>query len=148
KAGVPVLESVTTAFSRGYSAPQELEVQTPTPRHRSEPRGKCIGAETVRVDRDQPRRYAAASGDNNPIHLDDVAARAAGLPGVIAHGMCTLAMCLGAATRLTAHPGSVRFFAASLSHPVRPGEQLHVSVYHPTGAAEDSAYTFDACLHG
>ncbi len=37
-------------------------------------------------------RYAAASGDANPIHLDDAAARSAGLPGVVAHGMATLAI--------------------------------------------------------
>jgi acyl dehydratase len=43
------------------------------------------------VNRDQLRRYAEASGDPNPIHLSDEAAGAAGLPGVIAHGMLTVA---------------------------------------------------------
>jgi acyl dehydratase len=43
------------------------------------------------VNRDQLRRYAEASGDPNPIHLSDEAAEAAGLPGVIAHGMLTVA---------------------------------------------------------
>lgn len=37
------------------------------------------------------RAYALASGDGNTIHLDDSAARAAGLPGVIAHGMLVAA---------------------------------------------------------
>jgi acyl dehydratase len=37
------------------------------------------------------RAYAAASGDPNPIHLDDKVARAMGLPGVIAHGMLVAA---------------------------------------------------------
>lgn len=36
--------------------------------------------------------YASASGDRNPIHLDDDAAQRAGLPGVIAHGMLTMAL--------------------------------------------------------
>lgn len=36
--------------------------------------------------------YAAASGDQNPIHQDEEVARAVGLPGVIAHGMFTLAL--------------------------------------------------------
>lgn len=36
--------------------------------------------------------YADASGDRNPIHLDESAAKAAGLPGVIAHGMLTAAL--------------------------------------------------------
>jgi acyl dehydratase len=43
------------------------------------------------LDRAQLRRYAEASGDLNPIHLSDEAAGAAGLPGVIAHGMLTVA---------------------------------------------------------
>jgi acyl dehydratase len=37
-------------------------------------------------------RYAAASGDHNPIHQDDEVARSVGLPGVIAHGMYTMAL--------------------------------------------------------
>lgn len=36
--------------------------------------------------------YAAASGDQNPIHQDEQIARSVGLPGVIAHGMFTLAL--------------------------------------------------------
>lgn len=36
--------------------------------------------------------YAAASGDHNPIHSDEDVARSVGLPGVIAHGMFTLAL--------------------------------------------------------
>jgi acyl dehydratase len=35
--------------------------------------------------------YATASGDHNPLHLDPAAARAAGEPGIIAHGMLTMA---------------------------------------------------------
>jgi acyl dehydratase len=37
-------------------------------------------------------RYAGASGDHNPIHQDDEVARSVGLPGVIAHGMYTMAL--------------------------------------------------------
>jgi acyl dehydratase len=36
--------------------------------------------------------YAAASGDHNPIHQDEAVAAAVGLPGVIAHGMYTMAL--------------------------------------------------------
>lgn len=36
--------------------------------------------------------YAAASGDQNPIHQDEAVARSVGLPGVIAHGMYTMAL--------------------------------------------------------
>jgi len=36
--------------------------------------------------------YAEASGDHNPIHQDEEVARGVGLPGVIAHGMYTMAL--------------------------------------------------------
>jgi hypothetical protein len=42
------------------------------------------------------RRYAAVSGDRNPIHLHPLAARAFGQKGTIAHGMWTKARCLAA----------------------------------------------------
>jgi acyl dehydratase len=54
------------------------------------------GLERV-VTRADVRAYADASGDQNPLHLSDEAARAAGFPGVVAHGMFTmghLATCL------------------------------------------------------
>ena len=44
------------------------------------------------VHRDDLVRYADASGDQNPIHQDDEVARSVGLPGVIAHGMFTMAL--------------------------------------------------------
>ena len=47
---------------------------------------------TYRVTREALVAYAAASGDHNPIHQDEAVARSVGLPGVIAHGMYTLAL--------------------------------------------------------
>lgn len=43
------------------------------------------------ITQEQLRRYADASGDHNPIHLDEQAARRVGLDGVIAHGMLSMA---------------------------------------------------------
>jgi len=45
---------------------------------------------------DLGRRYAAVSGDHNPIHLHGLTARLFGYPRPIAHGMCVKARCLGA----------------------------------------------------
>ena len=47
---------------------------------------------TFRITREALSAYAAASGDHNPIHQDEEVARSVGLPGVIAHGMYTLAL--------------------------------------------------------
>jgi acyl dehydratase len=43
------------------------------------------------ITRDQLKAYAAASGDNNPIHLDEGFAQQAGFPSVIVHGMMSMA---------------------------------------------------------
>jgi meromycolic acid (3R)-3-hydroxyacyl-[acyl-carrier protein] dehydratase HadB len=53
--------------------------------------GQSVPPLTKRVTVEQIRQYAEASGDRNPIHLDETFARSAGLPGVIAHGMLTMA---------------------------------------------------------
>lgn len=53
------------------------------------------------VTREDVKAYADASGDQNPLHQDDEAARAARFPGIVAHGMFTmghLATCLVAWT--------------------------------------------------
>ena len=47
---------------------------------------------TYTVTRADLVAYAEASGDHNPIHQDDDVARSVGLPGVIAHGMYTMAL--------------------------------------------------------
>src|SRR6478609_10175186 len=47
---------------------------------------------TYRVTRADLVAYANASGDHNPIHQDEQVARSVGLPGVIAHGMYTMAL--------------------------------------------------------
>jgi acyl dehydratase len=45
----------------------------------------------VTPDKDLTKRYAAASGDPNPIHVDEDFARSVGLPGCILHGLYTMA---------------------------------------------------------
>lgn len=47
---------------------------------------------TFTITRADLVRYAEASGDHNPIHQDEAVARGVGLPGVIAHGMLTMAL--------------------------------------------------------
>ena len=51
-----------------------------------------LATQTFTITRADLVRYAAASGDHNPIHQDDEVARSVGLPGVIAHGMYTMAL--------------------------------------------------------
>ena len=51
-----------------------------------------LPTQTFTITRADLVRYAAASGDQNPIHQDEDVARSVGLPGVIAHGMYTMAL--------------------------------------------------------
>ncbi len=54
--------------------------------------GSALPDQVASVTRADLVRYAGASGDLNPIHWSDRVARQVGLPGVIAHGMYTLAL--------------------------------------------------------
>lgn len=63
-------------------------------------------------------RYAGASGDFNPIHWSDRVATSVGLPGVIAHGMYTLALVGRALTTWIGDPARVVTFGARFTKPV------------------------------
>jgi acyl dehydratase len=54
--------------------------------------------------------YAGASGDFNPIHLDEDQAKANGLPGIIAHGMLSMAL-LGRVLTQWVPPRNIRSFS-------------------------------------
>jgi acyl dehydratase len=62
-----------------------------------------------RVPDDLGRRYAAVSGDHNPIHLHPLTAKALGFPRAIAHGMWTKARCLAALRLPDAFAAEVAF---------------------------------------
>ncbi len=68
-------------------------------------------------------RYAAASGDDNPLHTNPDFARAAGLEGVIAHGMLVMGL-LGRLAAGLAGPTGLRDFNVRFRAPTRPGETL------------------------
>jgi len=54
--------------------------------------GDTVFTASFPVERANLVAYAEASGDHNPIHQDEAAAKAAGLPDVIAHGMYTMGL--------------------------------------------------------
>ncbi|HEX2149579.1 MAG TPA: MaoC/PaaZ C-terminal domain-containing protein [Actinomycetota bacterium] len=89
-------------------------------------RGEPVFEAPEEVADDQASRYADASGDHNPIHLDPAAAREAGFPGVILHGMCTMAFAAKAVVEHLAagDPGRVRLISVEFARPVFPGQSL------------------------
>lgn len=72
----------------------------------------------------QLRQYAEASGDFNPIHLDDAYARGAGFDGVIAHGMLTMAQMGAMLTDWIGAEGTLKSFAGRFEDVVGVGEKI------------------------
>jgi acyl dehydratase len=63
---------------------------------------------TVTPDRFVTVRYAGASGDFNPIHIDEAFATSVGLPGRILHGLWTMAQVARAQTEAAGGPDKLR----------------------------------------
>ncbi|MDO8432669.1 MAG: MaoC/PaaZ C-terminal domain-containing protein [Candidatus Binatus sp.] len=126
--GKPVQKTLFSIFVRGR---RNRDVAAAEPRIVEPDRGAPLYTVAQTIDKDQTFRYAAASGDRNPIHVDETVAKMAGLPGIIVHGLCTMAFtskviidncCAGDPTRLKRL--RVRF-----SRPVLPGQTITTKVW-------------------
>jgi acyl dehydratase len=84
---------------------------------------------------EQIAAYAEASGDHNPIHLDDDFARAAGLPGIIAHGMLQM----GLLARVAGPPDRLRRLTCRFNGMVRPGDAVTFRAVERDGKVQLSA---------
>lgn len=139
QAGELVVEQYLTAFFRGA----QLDVST------GEPLTDHAFAESLRAteplarvihgyDHDQTKRYSEASGDPMPIHLDDDFAKAMGLPGIIVHGLCTMAFCSRAViqTACPDDPARLKRLAVRFSKVVQPQEKVTHTLYE-AGMTDD-----------
>jgi acyl dehydratase len=72
-------------------------------------------------------QYAGASGDFNPMHSDEVAAKAAGLPSVFGHGMFTMGLLAKAVTDYVG-VGNLKRYSVRFTKQTWPGEQLTTKV--------------------
>ncbi|NKX90353.1 MaoC/PaaZ C-terminal domain-containing protein [Nocardia coubleae] len=146
-AGELVNEQWMTAFFRKVDAgPGEGEA---APEHRitdADRAGEPAAQVTAQIDKDQTFRYSPASGDPMPIHLDDEIARMAGLPGIINHGLCTMAFTSWAALTELADSETARLrrLAVRFAKPVLPGQEI-TTTFWPTGSADSGvrAYAFE-----
>lgn len=98
--------------------------------------GEALPSLVKQVTVEQIQQYAAASGDRNPIHVDEVFARAAGLPGVIAHGMLTMAFANQLITDWLGDRSMVKRLQGRFAGMVLPGDELSCSA---TVASKDEA---------
>jgi acyl dehydratase len=143
--GKPVLEIFSTTFIRGMSDGESGGPDKPDhsmPRDRGEP----VATFTVHVDDDQTYRYRDASGDTMPIHVDDAFAKSVGLPGIIVHGLCTMAMCSQAVVKTVAggDPSRLKRLAVRFSKPVIPGNDVVTTLYD----IGNGAFAFEATSEG
>jgi acyl dehydratase len=70
--------------------------------------GEQIPEVRITPDKYLTNRYAGASGDFNPIHIDEELARAVGLPGRILHGLWTMAQVARAQTEAAGGPAHLK----------------------------------------
>ena len=119
------------AFAAEPRHPHEIEIEHTAP----------LFSVMQTIDRDQTVRYAEASGDRNPIHVDENVAKMAGLPGIIVHGLCTMAFASRAIidTACAADPLRLKRMAVQFARPVLPGDTLSTSIWP---ARESGRYSF------
>ena len=110
-----------------------------------EPQRNVVYEEATKVDDDQTHRYAEASGDHNPIHTDENVAKMAGLPGIINHGMCTMAIAVkGAVDGLAGgDPTRVKRVGVRFSKPVFPGEEITTKFWEEGSSGDSKTYGFE-----
>ena len=96
--------------------------------------GEQIPEVRVTPDKYLTARYAGASGDFNPIHIDEEFARAVGLPGRILHGLWTMAQVARAQTEAAGGPEHLRHLSVQFRGMGLPEQEVIVS-----GTVRDAA---------
>jgi acyl dehydratase len=107
--------------------------------------GQVVADQTLTLTRDSLVRYAGASGDFNPIHYRDDVAAQVGLPGVLAHGMLTMGVAIGAVTDWLDARGWVSDYQVRFTRPVvvDPAEGADVQLVATVGALDDDEARID-----
>jgi acyl dehydratase len=137
----PVQTMRFTALIRGRSGRERKRPRVDETSALSEPLFRA----RQKIDDDQTYRYAKASGDYNPIHVDENVAKLAGLPGIIVHGLCTMAftskvmidrLCDG-------DPRHLRRLRARFSRPVFPGQEITTATWPLPDQERFKVYTYE-----
>ncbi len=141
-----VLEQFATMFIRGFQSAESGGSDKPDHSFPASARDHKVAEVSGHIDADQTFRYRDASGDDNRIHVDEQFARDVGLPGIIVHGLCTMAMCGAAVVRTVAGNDPVRLkrLAVRFSKQVLPDSDLVTSIYRVGEDASGAVYAFEA----
>ncbi|MGK4596223.1 MaoC/PaaZ C-terminal domain-containing protein [Amycolatopsis sp. w19] len=140
-----VNEQYVTLFVRGFDTGETRGELGPDHKFDENLRSQApVAKVNQHVNDDQTYRYAPAAGDPMPIHLDEEVAKDSGLPGIIAHGLCTMAFTSWAL--LTEVAGSdvdrLKRFAVRFAKPVLPGQDLTTQIWR----AGAGSYAFETTV--
>ena len=138
-----VNEQDVTFFVRGFNAGTAGTAPAPHKFDESLRTTEPVTEVEAKVDPDQTHRYAPAAGDPMPIHLDEDIAKQAGLPGIIAHGLCTMAFTSWAILTTQANSDTTRLrrLAVRFAKPVLPGQSLTTRIWR-----SGTAYTYETTV--
>lgn len=140
--GDPVNEQYFIGFFRGGQFDGSLGVPAPDHAFDDSLRERESDFTVVQqFDEDQTFRYSEPAGDPMPIHLDDEFAKAMGLPGIIIHGLCTIAFTSHALiTNICPEdPARLKRLAVRLSKPGRPKETITSRIWRK----KDGVYAYE-----
>lgn len=144
--GELVNEQYVTTFVRGLNVGKAVGELSPDHKFDDVLRNSAPTAKVVQhIDSDQTFRYSPAAGDPMPIHLDEEVARSTGLPGIIAHGLCTMAFTSWAVLTELADSDVSRLkrFAVRFSKPVLPGDDIETRIWTKAQANGSTTYAFE-----
>jgi acyl dehydratase len=142
-----VVDQYSVLFIRGLTEGRDGGEDGPGHSFPEAARSRPVGEHVVHVDLDITYRYAAATGDRSPIHLDSDFAQSLGLPGIVVHGMCTMAMTGQAVVETVAcgEPSRLARLAVRFARPLLPGTDLTTTIHDAgTTPSGESAFAFEA----
>jgi acyl dehydratase len=146
--GEPVNDQWMTSFFRGVE--DDVAAGEKAPSHRAEHAGDPVAVVSQQFDADQTFRYSEASGDPMPIHLDDEFAKAMGLPGIIIHGLCTMAFTSRAVLGelCEGDPERLKRLAVRFSRICLPEQTLETTIWAAGESNGIATYAFESVNSG
>jgi acyl dehydratase len=144
--GELLVSQYMTSFVRGASGAEAVGEEAPghgfdESLRESEP------AATIEqtFDADQTFRYSEASGDPMPIHLDEEFAKKMGLPGIIIHGLCTMAFTSVAAIEHACpdDPTRLKRLAVRFARIVQPEQSITTRIWDAGASGGTTSYAYE-----
>jgi acyl dehydratase len=142
RGGEPVQRTLFSVFIRGSGSRGAGDARAAEPE-----RGEPLYTVTQTIDKDQTFRYAEASGDHNPIHVNEQVAKMAGLPGIIVHGLCTMAFTSKAAIDKLCggDPARLKRLRVRFSRPVFPGQTITTRFWPEGERGGRRVFAYETC---